>query len=94
MRLGVVEKGFKVRAPRQTDQSERGALSIIRQRWRIINMAIVAFSLKKEQGRYRLALEVSEQWFRGCFRWMRRLVLGGLMMVAAIPPDFSYLIPV
>jgi len=54
-------------------------------------MGIVAFSFKKEQGGYRLAFEISEPWLDAFWVWAKRLVLGGMVMMVAIPGNVGYI---
>lgn len=54
-------------------------------------MAILAFSLKKEQGLYRLAFDISEPWLHGFLGWAKRLLLGGMLMMVAIPSSVGNL---
>lgn len=54
-------------------------------------MAILALSLKKEQGLYRLAFDISEPWLHGFLGWAKRLLLGGMLMMVAIPSSVGNL---
>lgn len=54
-------------------------------------MAILALSLKKEQGLYRLAFDISEPWLHGFLGWAKRLILGGMLMMVAIPSSVGNL---